>query len=255
MMVGDIEVKIDKGVLILSINRANKKNALCEDMYSGFANAFEQLDRDETIRCMLIKANGDTFCGGNDISFFLNGYNMAPNAPVGRFLYGLAGLTKPLVAAVQGAGVGIGLTLLLHCDLAFAAEDIRLSAPFGSLGLVPEAGSSQLLPALIGHRRAMEIFLLGRVIKAKEALAYGLVNEIVPIAQLHEIALDAARKLAELPAEAVYETRRLTRRPPEALSKRIEEECKAFMQRIASEEVQTIFKRFLTRKSGVAPIG
>lgn len=248
-MGGDIEVKTEKGVMILTINRVNKKNALYGDMYSALADAFEQLDRDEAIRCMLIKANGDTFCAGNDISFFLNGYSMAPNTPVGRFLYGLAGVTKPLVAAVQGAGVGIGLTLLLHCDLVFATEDIRLSAPFGSLGLVPEAGSSQLLPALIGHRRAMEIFLLGKVIKAKEALAYGLINEIVPIAQLHEIALDAARKVAELPAEAVYETRRLARKPSEALSKRIEEECKVFMRRIASEEVQTIFKRFLTRKS------
>ena len=246
-MVGDVEVKTEKGVLILTLNRVSKKNALCEDMYSVFADAFEQLGRDETLRCMLIKANGDTFCAGNDISFFLNNYSMVPDAPVGRFLNRLATLTKPLVAAVQGAAVGIGLTLLLHCDLVFAAEDIRLSAPFGRFGLVPEAGSSQLLPALIGHRRTMEIFLLGKVIKANEALAYGLVNAIVPIAQLHEIALDAARTLAELPAEAVYETKRLTRRPSEALSKHIEEECKVFMQRIAREEVQTLFKRFLTR--------
>jgi enoyl-CoA hydratase/carnithine racemase len=246
-MVGDVEVKAEKGVLSLTLNRVGKKNALCEDMYSVFADAFEQLGRDETIRCMLIRANGDTFCAGNDISFFLNNYSMVPDAPVGRFLNRLATLTKPLVAAVQGAAVGIGLTLLLHCDLVFAAEDIRLSAPFGRLGLVPEAGSSQLLPALIGHRRTMEIFLLGKVIKANEALSYGLVNAIVPIAQLHEIASDAARTLAELPAEAVYETKRLTRRPSEALSKRIEEECKVFMQRIAREEVQTLFKRFLTR--------
>ena len=139
-MVGDIEVKTEKGILSLTINRVNKKNALCEDMYSVLADAFEQLDRDETTRCMLIKANGDTFCAGNDISFFLNDYSMVPTAPVGRFLYGLAGLTKPLVAAVQGAAVGIGLTLLLHCDLVFAAENIRLSAPFGSLGLVPRPG-------------------------------------------------------------------------------------------------------------------
>jgi enoyl-CoA hydratase/carnithine racemase len=99
---------------------------------------------------------------------------------------------------------------LLHCDLVFAAEDIRLSAPFGSLGLVPEAGSSQLLPGLSGHQRTMEIFLLGKVIKANEALAYGLVNAIVPVAQLYEIALDAARTPAELLANAVYETKRLT---------------------------------------------
>lgn len=105
-MVGDVEVKTEKGVLILTINRVSKKNALCEDMYSVFADAFEQLGRDETIRCMLIKANGDSFCAGNDISFFLNNYSIVPDAPVGRFLYGLIALTKPLVAAVQGMAVG-----------------------------------------------------------------------------------------------------------------------------------------------------
>lgn len=246
-MVGDVEVKTEKGILILTINRVGKKNALTGDMYNDFADAFERLGRDETLHCMLIRANGDTFCAGNDIAYFLDDYSMEPDSPVGRFLNKLATLTKPLIAAVQGAAVGIGLTLLLHCDLVFAAEDIRLSAPFGRLGLVPELGSSQLLPALIGNRRAMEIFLLGKVIKANEALAYGLVNAIVPIAQLHEIALDAVRAVAELPAEAVYETKRLTRRPSEAVSRRIEEECKVFMQRIASEEAQTLFKRFLTR--------
>ena len=117
-----------------------------EDMYSVFADAFEQLGRDETLRCMLIKANGDTFCAGNDITFFLNNYSMAPDEPIGRFLNGLITLTKPLVAAVQGAAVGIGLTLLLHCDLVFAAEDIRLSAPFGRLGLVPEARVESATP-------------------------------------------------------------------------------------------------------------
>jgi enoyl-CoA hydratase/carnithine racemase len=246
-MVGDVDVKTEKGVLTLTVNRVGKKNALTGDMYDDFADAFERLGRDDTIHCMLITANGDTFCAGNDIAYFLDNYSMEPGSPVGRFLNRLATLTKPLIAAVQGAAVGIGLTLLLHCDLVIAAEDIRLSAPFGRLGLVPELGSSQLLPALIGHRRAMEIFLLGKVIKANEALAYGLVNAIVPIAQLYEIALDAARSLAELPTEAVYETKRLTRSPSEALSKRIEEECKVFMQRLASGEAQTLFKRFLNR--------
>ena len=246
-MIKDVDVKIEKGILILTINRVGKKNSLTEDMYGVFADAFDQLGRDETLHCMVIRANGDTFCAGNDIAFFLDNYSMAPDSPVGRFLNGLATLTKPLIAAVQGTAVGIGLTLLLHCDFVFAAEDIRLSAPFASLGLVPEAGSSQLLPALVGYPRAMEIFLLGKVIKANEALAYGLVNRIVPIAQLNETALDAARKLAELPAEAVYETKRLTRKPPEALIERIEDECKLFMRCVASEEAQTLFKSFLNR--------
>ena len=248
-MGGDVEVKAEKGVLILTINRVSKKNALNRDMYGVFADAFEQLERDETLRCMLIKANGDTFCAGNDISFFLNNYSMAPGEPVRRFLNGLVALTKPLVAAVQGAGVGIGLTILPHCDIVFATEDIRLSTPFGRFGLVPEAGSSQLLTALIGHRRAMEVFLLGKVINAEEALACGLINAIVPVDKLHETALNAAQKLASLPAECVYETKRLTRKTPEeALSKHLEDECEAFMRRVHSEETQTIFKHFLMKK-------
>ena len=246
-MVGDVEVKTEKGVLILTINRVSKKNALNRDMYSVFADAFEQLGRDETLRCMLIKANGDTFCAGNDITFFLSNYSMAPDEPIGRFLNGLITLTKPLVAAIQGAAIGIGFTLLPHCDLVFATEDIRLSTPFGRFGLVPELGSSQLLTALIGHRRAMEVFLLGKVVDAKEALAWGLVNAIVPIEQLHETALNAAQKLASLPAECVYETKRLTRKPPEALSKHLKDECKAFMRRVHNEETQALFKRFLNR--------
>jgi enoyl-CoA hydratase/carnithine racemase len=246
-MAGDMEVKTEKGVLILTINRADKKNALNRDMYSAFADALEQLGRDETIHCMLIKANGGTFCAGNDITFFLDNYSMAPDEPVGRFLNRLISVTKPLVAAVQGAAIGIGFTLLPHCDIVFAAADIRLSTPFGRFGLVPELGSSQLLTALIGHRRAMEVFLLGKVVDAKEALACGLVNAIVPIDQLHETALSAAQKLAALPAESVYETKRLTRKLPEALSKHLEDECKAFMRRVHSEETQELFQRFLSR--------
>ncbi len=246
-MTKDIDVTVEQGVLTLTITRSAKKNALNRDMYGAFADAFEQLNHDETVRCMLIKAQGDTFCAGNDIAFFLDDYNMAPDKPVGRFLKSLVTVSKPLIAAVQGAGIGIGFTLLLHCDLVFATEDLRLSAPFARLGLVPEAGSSQLLPALIGQRRAMEMFLLGKVMTANEALACGLVNAIVPIARLHEIAWDAARSLTELPLEAVYETKRLTRRPAEALQSRIEAECAAFMKRVACEETRALFKRFLKR--------
>jgi enoyl-CoA hydratase/carnithine racemase len=216
-------------------------------MYAILSDAFERVIRDEPLRCMLIKANGDTVCAGNDIAYFLDDYSLAPESPIGLFFKNLINLNKPLIVAVQGAAVGIGLILLLHCVLVFAAEDIRLSAPFGSLGLVAEAGSSQLLPALMGHCRTMEIFLLGKVIKAQEALAYGLVNSIIPVAQLHEIAFDAAKKLAELPMEILCETKRITRRHPETLSKRIEGECRVFMKRLASEETQKNFQQFLKK--------
>ncbi|MRR14945.1 MAG: enoyl-CoA hydratase [Deltaproteobacteria bacterium] len=246
-MAGDIVVAIDKGVLILTMNRVSKKNALDRDMYGAIADAFDQLGRDESLRCMLIQANGNTFCAGNDIPFFLNNYSMAPDEPLGRFLNGLVGLTKPLVAAIQGATIGVGFTLLPHCDLVYATDDIRLSTPFGRFGLVPELGSSQLLTAIIGHRRAMEVFLLGKVVDAKEALALGLVNAIVPMDELHETALSAAKKLAALSAECVYETKRLTRKAPEALSTHLEDECRTFMRRVKSEETLDLFRRFLNR--------
>ncbi len=244
----NIIMETEKGVLIITLNRIGKKNALVKDMYSALADAFDRLDSDDSLHCMLIKANGDAFCAGNDINFFLEDYSMAKDEPVGLFLKGLETLRKPMVAAVQGVGVGIGLTILLHCDLVFASEDIRLSAPFAHLGLVPELGSSQLLPDLIGHCRAMEIFLLGKIIRANDALTYGLVNTIVPIDQLHATALEAAQKLAALPAESVYETRRLARKPPETLNKHIEDECRVFIRMVESEATQAILRRFLKRK-------
>jgi len=120
-------------------------------MYTMLADAFERVMQDDSLHCILIKANGDTFCAGNDIDYFFEGYSIAPEPPIGLFFKNLLKLNKPMIAAVQGPAIGIGFTLLLHCDLAFAAEDIRLSAPFASLGLVPEAASSQLLRAVIGH--------------------------------------------------------------------------------------------------------
>ncbi|HMK65734.1 MAG TPA: enoyl-CoA hydratase-related protein [Thermodesulfobacteriota bacterium] len=246
-MTDEIEIKIENRVMIATINRSTKKNALNKGMYTILADAFKQVNQDESLRCLLIRADGDTFCAGNDIAYFLDDYSLAPDSPIGHFFNNLLNLNKPLIAAVQGAAVGIGLTLLLHCDLVFAAEDIRLSAPFGSLGLVPEAGSSQLLPALIGHCRTMETFLLGKVIKAQEALSYGLVNAIVPAVELNEIALAAAQKLAELPIEVLHETKRLVKKEPEILSKRIEDECRVFMKRMAREETQKNFQRFLKK--------
>lgn len=218
-----------------------------KDMYISIADAFARLESDETLRRILLRANGDTFCAGNDINFFLEDYDVTTELPVGRFLKGLETLRKPMVAAVQGAEVGIGLIILLHCNLVYATENVKLSAPFVRLGLVPEAGSSQLLPALIGHRRAMEIFMLGKIVQEDQALSYGLINSIIPSDQLHTKAFEAARNLAELPFESLCKTKKLARKPPEALSMRIAGECKSFMRLMKSEGSQRIFMRFLKR--------
>jgi enoyl-CoA hydratase/carnithine racemase len=243
----NIKVKTEKNVLILTINRPKKKNALNESMYLKFSDAFDLFEKDQTLKCMLIKSNGDAFCAGNDIKFFLENYSLDIGSPVRSFLDKLTTIKKPLLAAVQGAGIGIGLTLLLHCDIVFAADDICLSAPFGKLGLVPEAGSSQILPALIGHRRATEIFLLGKKIKADEALSYGIVNAIVPLDKLHEIAFSAACEITKLPFHAVYETKKLLKRPTDDLNKRIAEECDIFMECVRNKNTKNIFKKFLKK--------
>ena len=249
MKTQSVETSLQGGILSVTINRPEKKNAMTADMHGGFADAFEAVNRNDAIRCLLIEANGDTFCAGNDMAFFIDDYCMDSGAPVGRFLRGLLNVQKPLIAAIQGAAVGIGLTLLLHCDLVYASEDIKLSAPFCRLGLVPEACSSQLLPALIGHRLAMEIFLLGKTLDAGDALSYGLVNAVVRKDLLHVSALQAAEKITKLPSDAVNETRRLARNRAEDLPARLKDECQSFMKRVRSREAQNLFRSFLRKDS------
>ena len=165
-----------------------------------------------------------------------------------RFLHRLAHAGKPLVAAVQGVAIGIGTTLLLHCDYVVAAADARFATPFAALGLVPEAASSLLMPRLMGTRRAFELLVMGRALDADAAKALGLVNAVVPADDVDAVALTAAHEIAALPAEAVAASRRLIRGPTGEIIKRIDEEAEIFRQHLASPEASAAFAAFLTRK-------
>src|SRR6202023_1385804 len=190
------------------------------------------------------------FCAGADLQDFLHAARqlegLRPQAM--RFLHGLAGVPKPLVAAVEGLAVGIGTTMLLHCDYVVAAADARFSTPFANLGLVPEAGSSLLMPRLMGTRRAFELLVMGRPLDADAAKAVGLVNEVVPAGEVEMEAMKAARQIAALPVEAVAAARRLIRGPTAEIVKRIDEEAEIFRMRLKSAEAKAAFEAFLTRK-------
>jgi enoyl-CoA hydratase/carnithine racemase len=190
------------------------------------------------------------FSAGNDLAEFAeaakSGEGLGPS--VINFLYALARSERPLVAAVQGMAVGVGTTTLLHCDHVVAATEARFSTPFVNLGLVPEAASSLLAPRLMGQRRAFELLVMGRVLDAAAAQACGLVNAVVPPADVDAEAMKAARQIAALPAEAVAASRRLMRGSPEQTIERIDEEVRIFKERLRSAEAREAFDAFFNRK-------
>ena len=212
-----LHVARDGPVSIVSLARPAKKNAFTGAMYDAFADALVRLAEDDALACMVVRAEGGTFSAGNDLNDFLAQEELSESSPVVRVLRALAALDKPIVAAVDGAAVGIGTTLLLHCDLVYATPSARFAVPFAPLGLVPEAASSRLLVELVGHRRAMAMFLLGEALDADAALDAGLVNELVAPDALDARALDAARRIAALPAGAVRATRTLCRAAPASI--------------------------------------
>lgn len=247
----DDQVLIDKaaGVLTITLNRPEKKNALTTTTYERFAGAIDAANADPQTRVVLIEANGDMFTAGHDISEFAAvNAGQVPDRPSGEpLLLALANAKKPLIAAVQGRAVGIGLTMLLHCDLVYVAEDALLSCPFVSLALVPEAASSLLLPARIGHVRAFELFALGRTIDGRTAEAWGIANAAVPADQVQGRAREAARLLAQQPAAAVASTKALMR-DPALLTQRIGEEFTHFYAQLTSPEAKEAFAAFFEKR-------
>ena len=230
---GQVRVHDEAGVRRVTIDRPERRNALTEAMYVALAEALEGAAATDAARVVLLGASGESFCAGNDLGDFLeradpDGAPLAADSPQGRLLHALAARRRPLVVAVDGAAIGIGFTALLHADLVVATPRAVFGAPFAQLGLCPEAGSSQLLPALVGRPLALEIFLLGRRLDAEEARAAGLVNRLVPPEELDAAASACAAALAALPPRAVRETRRLVDRPPEAIGARIDRELEAF---------------------------
>ncbi len=250
-MSDEVRISCSDGVMILQLARATKKNALHDAMYGALAQALQQAQADTAVQVVLLCAEGDDFTAGNDVADFAaaatSGRTVA-DMQVLHFLKTLVEFDKPVVVAVQGRAIGIGLTMLLHCDLVYVATDASLSAPFVSLALVPEAASSALLPQRIGHARAFGIFALGEKLSGTDAVSLGLANQALPVAELQAHTLRAAQLLAKQPQEALRVTRRLMRNPA-ATWKVMETEIEQFAQRLVSAEAQAVFAAFAARKS------
>ena len=243
-------VASDAGVCEVRLNRPEKRNAITFLMYEQLTRALGAAQADEAVRAVLLSGEGASFSAGNDLQDFLNGPALSAAHPAMQFLRTLATFGKPLLAAVQGQTVGIGVTLLLHCDLIVAARSAQFTLPFVALGLVPEAGSSLLLPRLIGHQRAAERLFLGQPFNADTAYRLGLVNSVVEERSLLEEARALARAVAQQPADALAATRRLLRGDPGELLARIEEEARIFGAQLQSEEFRARVRAFLTRGRG-----
>ncbi|MDE2597753.1 MAG: enoyl-CoA hydratase/isomerase family protein [Sphingomonadales bacterium] len=237
------------GVLTLTLDRVDKKNALTEAMYAALSDGLEQAESDPAVRVVLLRAEGESFTAGNDLGDFAKVAMTGENpVQVTRFLRALAHASKPLVAAVRGRAVGVGTTLLLHCDLVLLAEDALLTTPFVGLALVPEAASSLLLPARIGHARAYAMFALGEAMGAAEAVACGLANKALPAEQLDAVARDTARRLASQPAGALAATKRLMR-DAGVIAGVMETESAQFLNRLRSPEAREAFQAFAERRA------
>jgi enoyl-CoA hydratase/carnithine racemase len=248
-MTEHIRLENDAGILGVTMARPDKKNALTNAMYGAMADALERAETDPAVRVVLIRGEGDMFTAGNDVGEFAaiatGGFRGEPQ--VGRFVQALARSSRPLVAAVQGRAVGIGTTMLLHCDLVVLAENALLSTPFVNLALVPEAASSLLMPLRIGHARAFEMFALGEAVDAKSAVAWGLANRMVPLDRLDAEAKSLAARLARQPAGALGATKRLMRNP-EMLGAQIRAESEKFVERLKTVEAREAFMAFAERR-------
>jgi enoyl-CoA hydratase/carnithine racemase len=247
---GEISFEVRDGVGSIRIDRPAKKNALTATMYASLADALESFERDERVLAATI-SGGEDFTAGNDLRDFVAA-SMAGgdfrDFPVLRFLERLRDFTKPLVAAVRGNAVGIGTTMLLHCDAVVAGTSARFRLPFAQLGLVPEAGSSLLLPLTVGRARASALLLGGEAVGAEQALAFGLVNLVTPDDAVEPAADGIAARLASSPPQAVRETKRLIRAPwAEAVKKQMDDEAAAFARRLASAEFREAASKLLTK--------
>lgn len=248
----DVRIERLGDVLAITLARPERRNAITVAMYSALADAIEAAAKDKSLRAISIQGEGPDFTAGNDLHDFLSALPRdSEDIPVWRLLRALARNKVPLVAAVQGNAVGIGTTMLLHCDLVIAEESARLSLPFVDLGLVPEAASSLLLPRLAGRRRAARYLLLGEPLGAKEALEAGLVSHVVADGELQGALVGILATLLAKPAEALRLTQSLLRRgTSEEMLERLELENGHFAERLKSAEVSDAIAAFFQRKSG-----
>jgi enoyl-CoA hydratase/carnithine racemase len=240
---------LDAGIAQIRINRPQKKNALTSDMYAALAQLLTQADQDAAVRVITLTGTADTFSSGNDVADFLRQDAFSiEQLPVGAFLQAIARVSKPLLAGVNGMAIGVGVTMLLHCDVVYAAESATFQMPFTSLGVVPEAGSSQLLPQRVGYHLAAELMLFGERIDARRAAEIGLINAVCPAADLSALLLSRAAVLAAKPAASLLATKALLRRAPESTAQRMAAENSEFARLLASPETQRIMQAFLERR-------
>lgn len=236
-------------VQVIRIHRPDKKNALTRAMYTAITEAMRAADDDPAIRAVLITGTADCFTSGNDVADFVNDPPTTTDSPVGRFLQQLTEQQKPLIAAVNGAAVGVGVTMLLHCDLAYAGASAKLQMPFVSLGLCPEAGSSLLLPAMLGRAKASELLLLGERFSAEVARDCGIVNEVLPDAETFDHALKKAHQLAAQPPHAVRVAKRLIARATQAaVRETILHEFEHFAPMLRGPEAMEAMTAFLQKR-------
>ena len=250
----DILSHTEAGVLTLTFNRIARKNSSTGAMYDPLSAAFEKAVDDVDVRTVLIQGDPTIFSAGNDVSDFMTAAStpmdqVLPESPAMRFLRVIATFPKPLVASVCGPAVGIGTTLLFHCDLVYAGDNAAFSLPFVNLGLVPEAASSLLVPRMFGYHRAAEAFLLGEPFMAEAALEVGLVNRVVPPTEANGIARTQARKLAAKPLSALIETKRLLKLSQQAeVLARIDEESVSFDRMMRSPAAREAFTAFMEKR-------
>lgn len=244
-----VRIGLADGVFHIEMARPEKKNALTAAMYRIMADALASAEADPAVRVILISGAGGNFTAGNDLADFLDKPPMDDSAPVFHFINGFANLQKPFVAAVEGVAVGVGTTMLLHCDLAYAGSGARFALPFANLGLTPEAASSLLLPLCIGHARAAEMLMLGEAFSAQVALDLGIVNAVLPDAQVLDHALERCRKLTTQPAASLRLTKQLMKRAQQAaIRETMSFEAEIFRQRLVSPEAREAFAAFFEKR-------
>jgi enoyl-CoA hydratase/carnithine racemase len=237
------------GILRITFNRPDKKNSITSAMYQSLADALKDARADRSVRVVLLSGSADLFTAGNDLADFMNNPPGGADAPVFQFLENISRCEKPIVAAVGGIAIGVGTTMLLHCDFVYAAENARFSLPFTSLGLVPEAASSYLLPQIAGHHKAAELLLLGEPFDAAKAKDAGFITAIVPAADLLATAEKTAQKIAALPGKSVRATKALLKRAHAGnIAAQMGEESTQFRAMLTEPAAREAFAAFFAKR-------
>ena len=248
-MSDDILVHTEAGVTTLTIHRPDRKNSITAAMYQSMGDALLAAQADDAVRVVVIQGSETVFCAGNDIGDFLQNPPSSMDAPVFHFLRAIAAFPKPLVAAVCGPAVGIGTTMLFHCDLIYAGDNAAFAMPFVNLGLCPEAASSLMAPALMGYQRAAEVLLLGEPFMAEAAQEAGLVNRVVPPSEAKALAQAQARKLAAKPMASLLATKRLMKRATaETVDQQMRAEAEIFGRMLREPAALEAFGAFMEKR-------